>query len=749
MPRSAPVVSMLVVCLALAACGSNPAPLTCGEGTVAKEGKCVLASDPVFCGAGTVGSDAGCVVAPPPMITQARLTLLKVKHDVSKPMYLNNPLPIRFGITSKSANPAKPVTTNVNVVFSFIEASPVDPLKPNSCDSNGLELALVGSGIEQVFEANIFPTDMCKAWLGTGVTVNLAVDFDQGLRLSNTPTGIDYPPVVFSPANAMAAANQLCRTASNPADPKSVKGCVYPLRLTLAPLGTDGKPLIDVKMDSFTAQSSVAVLWSAKPNADVPAGKKESQQPSMIVNTVLLLNGRDPYKHKIDPSQLSPELKAAVPTLAKDLEFGLTPAELDALDDLPGKLAMKYDLAPTNKITTGGWLPLTINDPKNPDPEGHVNQIDLKELEPGTENAYTHELYIEGATRAAFAPDAGAWAADDDFTVRGCAIVDFPEGGNPGEVDVDDAPVGGEVPGGNCKTIKVRLVRTPSFATSNKAHAFDMTWERTAGNVERVALVGKLRTNNTLDLSGARTDTEGTVQIQGKIGTDFSVMLFRAFAKGGALTTLGSSYIDTGIEIFGTSVFGHQNNAAEQAYELPFMVAKDFQFLNLGFGFGPVRIGISAGVGGNVGITPSLTINAKTGPEASVPELAAATSNGQVIATITPTVGLTGNVTGGINIFVAAAQIIAKVQIVEIGFPVTANMRWGVTELDADMMTVKKLTILGELKWDMTITWLNVTVDAVGRILFFSRTFNIWKFQNTIETTNLLTRKLDAPIVLE
>ena len=58
-------------------------------------------------------------------------------------------------------------------------------------------------------------------------------------------------------------------------------------------------------------QESGMMMMRPVAKIDVPAGKKESQQPSMIVNSVLLLNGRDPYKHKIDPSQLSPELKAS------------------------------------------------------------------------------------------------------------------------------------------------------------------------------------------------------------------------------------------------------------------------------------------------------------------------------------------------------------------------------------------------------------------------------------------------------
>ena len=51
----------------------------------------------------------------------------------------------------------------------------------------------------------------------------------------------------------------------------------------------------------------------------------------------------------------------------------------------------------------------------------------------------------------------GEWADETDFTVRGCMIASFPEGGNAGEEeDPEDMPAGGDVPMGDCQTFKVR-----------------------------------------------------------------------------------------------------------------------------------------------------------------------------------------------------------------------------------------------------------------------------------------------------
>ncbi len=745
---------VLFISLFSSACGGPQEPsstLKCGAGTVENGGFCVATPSAPVCGAGTVEQDGGCVVAPSApgaRITRARLTTLNPKYDLTKPVFLNNPLPIRFGITSSSADIAKPAMTKVVVTFSFVEANPTDPANARSCDSNGIELRLVGDNVEQMFDADIYPTTDCAVWVGAGAVANLAVDFDRGLRLSNISTGTDAPPVVFSAAAATNADNQLCHTQNIPNAPA---GCVYAISLAPTPVG-DAGTLVDIKLDSLRPQSSVGVVWPTQEDPEVPDGGRESDPPFLLINAVFVIDGKDPYKNQVDVSKIPPELIAEVPTIAEDLKFGLSDEELNALDDLPGSAAITYDLAPSNKISPTAWLPLTIDDPANPDPDGHVGELAISELEPGSDNTFTHALYVEGATREAIAP-LGAWANDDDFTVRGCLKASFPEGGNTGEEDADEDAVGGDSGKGDCKTFKVRLVRATPPTSSATAHSFDQTWERTVGSPDRVALIGRLRTANSLDLGGARTDTEGVVEIKGKIGNDFSVQLFRAFGKGGALVTKESSFVDVGVEAFGTSVFGYQNSTADQTYSMPFMVAKAFQFPGLSFGFGPVSVGITAGVGGNVGITTELAVSAKDGNDPMTPELSAATSVGSVKATVTPSVGLTGNITGGIDLLIAKAAAVATVQIIEIGLPLIATLRWGVTGTDSNTMAVTKLTILGDLAWNLTIAWLNVNVDVVGKvgIGFFSisKTVNIFTYKNPTETVSLLTRKIETPIELQ
>ena len=704
-------------------------------------------------------------------LTRVRLTYLQVKYDSSKPAILNNSVPIKFGITSNSADQSNPGKASVVVLFSFVEAAPVPPATPRSCDSNGTVLELVGNGVEQQFEADIFPTSDCASWVGEGgAMANLRVDFDAGLRESGMPTGIDYPPVVFSTANANAADNQLCRKTLDPNAPDPGRGCAYALTLQPVPNGTDGKPLVNVQVVRMKPESSVAILVPTAEDPDVPMGMHESDEPAVLVNAAFMLQGRDPYKNLIDPdgdgmveeSDLPPELVAADPGIVERLKFGLTDMELGALDDLPGTAAVKYDIVPTRLLGPDAWLPLAIDDPKNPDPDGHVQEIELTELDPGTETSVAHALYIDGEAREKVSPG-GEWAADTDFTIRGCIVASFEEAENTGEEeDPDDIPEGGDVPMGDCRTFKVMLMRpaapsaeaTTAQATAVQMHSFNMDWTRAVGDAQKAQLSGGLRTNNTLDLNGAKSETEGVLEIKGY----FNVKLFRAFAKASALTALATSGYEFGIEAFNISLFGRQMMGAELAYEMPFTMGPTFSFPVFSIGFGPVSIGITAGVGGEVGITPKISLSAKQGPPAApgtgeppITGLENATSNGLLKATIEPSAALTGNVMGGINLVVAKAALTAMLQVLKIGFPVTAGLRWGVTEQDMQMM-VRKLTITGGLSWDLTLNWLNFTLDAMGSLgpcpFCLSKTINILKYENPEQKFNLLMRSLEAPIVL-
>jgi len=690
------------------------------------------------CGAGTVSSDGGvCVPAPAATLTRVRLTTLKLDYNITKPAFMNNAIPIKFGLTADSANNAAPVTAKVNMVVSFVEPVPADPANPKSCDSNGFELSVVGDGSEHYFERDIFPTDQCAALVGMGATVNLAVDFDKGLKTANTPTGIDYPAVRLTAADQSNAINQLCKKSA----PDATPGCVYDIQVQPTPVGVDGKALVDITLDTLTPDSAVGLVWPTAEDPDVPMGANETNKPSIVVQAGLVMEGRNPYARK---AKFSAEQAAANPALVESSKLGLSDAELEALDDLPGTGAtMRYEIRPSEAAPGDQWMTLAIDDPVSPNPDGHMTELAVPAIEPGAVLTFTHDLFIEGDVLTAVSPG-GTWAAQDEYQVRGCLVAGFTEGGNEG--DDEDGP-SEDIPSGSCKSFRVRLVRVVPPGGLAGSHTFDQTWTKSVGSADRVALTGTLRTTNALSLSGATSDSEGFAELSGNVGGPFSVKLFRAYGKAGALTALATSYIDLGVEVFGLSLWGYQNTAADFTYTIPVMYAKAFQFPGLGWSYGAVSVGITFGIGGNVGLSPTFTINAATGGNAMYPELANATSNGTLSVGIRPEIGLTANITGGIDIFIAAAQVVATLQVINLGFPVMANMRWGVTGLNGE--AVSQVTVLGDITWDLTIDWLNISIDLVGRILIFPATVNIFTYTNPRETVNLLTRRLPGVLVLQ
>lgn len=89
------------------------------------------------CDKGNVDNNGECVSA---AIQKVRMTHLDVKYDLSKPVYVNNRVPVRFGLTADSVNAENPSTRNVAVMFSFVETNPSDPKNPVGCSSSAINV---------------------------------------------------------------------------------------------------------------------------------------------------------------------------------------------------------------------------------------------------------------------------------------------------------------------------------------------------------------------------------------------------------------------------------------------------------------------------------------------------------------------------------------------------------------------------------------------------------------------------------
>ncbi|KFA90470.1 hypothetical protein [Archangium violaceum] len=654
-------------------------------------------------------------------LTKVRLTYLKPRYDLSQPVFVNNRVPIEFGITATSLDPAAPATRNVAVSFSFVEATPTNPEEPIECASSALDLTLVGNGQEQIFNGFIWPTSLCGALIGK--TVNLRVAFDG----DEPGTGIDYPAVSFTEAARGAEPNQACRSAVDPASPDVNRGCVYPVDIQPTPADGSGK-LIDIRYENMDPASSVAIL----PYAD-PSATEEDLKPSLVVESTLVVNGRDPYISGLAPEAVPPELEASAPGITEDLQFGLDPSELGTLTAMPGRALLRYELAPAS--AESGWLPLTVGDPNREN--GRVDEIVIERLLPGTSNTFAHELFAEGETRAALEEN-GAWAEVSQFSLRGCFTADFAQEGNAGEANTSD-----------CRTLPIVLVRETPDSSAATSIGFDEEFTRQLGSSDRMSVAVRMLTRNRLDRAGASSRIEGEVELEGKLGRPYSVTIARAVGQ----ATLGVEAAETGYEItvdaFNQRIHSVSESKSILQHEEEFSTAKSFDFPNLGFGFGPVRVGFQISLGGEVGLTTndSLSISTDTARCASLLQSADALGRcGAISRTITPGFNFTASVEGGINLRIVKAAVVADLKLVNTDFPLEASLAFGQRE-DGGLM------VLGNANWTLGMQLISGDVAIVGRVGIrrFSRTLrvNLFSFGSKRFTRTLLDRSMDVSEVLQ
>lgn len=667
--------------------------------------------------------------ASPGTLGQVRITRLDVNYDLSKPVYVNNRVPITFGITATSADPAKPAARNVAVTFSFVEANPSDPANPVGCSSSSINVEVLGDGTEQIVDGFIWPTTLCAELVAKNGEVNLQVDFDGGPEVAaEIGSDIDAPSVVFSEAKRGDAVNKLCQGSANGGNTSI--GCVHKFDLEPTPTGAEGK-LIDVRY-SLTANSSVAVLPLASMQPSDPSGPAEVQ-PALVVQSNFVVNGRDPYISPADPALIPVALKQAVPTIEEDLKFGYDPAALTATTTLPGKASVSYTIRSASDSLT--QLPLTIRDTVNP--KNKVSEVVVHEVLPGTAHVVVHELYLEGTTLAAVS-DGGMWANENNFVVRGCFKAEFSQGGNEGDANQDD-----------CQDLEVVLVRESPAGSTALSLSFDKEFSRKLGG-ERIAIESTLSTQNRLDLNGVSSRTEGKVDLTGKIGKSFDLTLARAFADASVNANPASASLDVGVDAFGNRLFGVSFEQEPKIVQTDdFSASKSFTIGNLGFGFGPVTIGIKVGIGGTIGINiedtlevladnPSCQDLLKTGDNI--------TACGRMTRVTSPYFGLTGNIEGGIDLKLVKAGVGADLRFITTSFPLDTTLGWGLTDAN-------KFLVRGDVTWDMSLEPLGGDVYIIGKVGFrrFAKTLkvNLFSFSSPTIETRLLSVSMGTPEELQ
>lgn len=683
--------SSSVLALSLLAAGCQQAAV-CAEGTLEQDGQCVAATSP----------------------QKVRLTYLDVQYDLTQPVYVNNRIPITFGLTADATDAANPTSRYVAVTFSFIEANPSDPTNPLACSSSAINVELVGDGTEKLFDGFIWPTTMCAALAEKNVDVNLQVDLDGGAEVAaELGSDLDAPSVVLTEAHRGDALNQLCRASLTGSD--SNRGCVYKINLEPTPKSAAGT-LIDVRY-GLTANSSVAIL-PLEITADIGPDGPADLDAALVVQSSFLVNGKDPYISPVDPALIPQALRDAVPTIEQDLTFGLDPAQLAAINTLPGKAKVSYTIRSASDNTT--QLPLTIRDPANS--KNRLPEVLVDRIVPGTENNVAHELFLEGATRDAMEMG-GAWANENNFIIRGCFQAEFPQDGNKGDANIDD-----------CREFDVVLVREMPGSSIASSRSFNKEFERNIGG-DRMRISSTLSTQNRLDLNGTSSNSEGLVTLEGKLGKSFELTLARAFAQASVGVSPAHASFDLGVDAFGQRLYGV--SAAQEpriVQTQDFSAAKSFTIGSLGFGFGPATIGFKIGVGGSIGIDVEDTLEVLTDNTACQDLLKSTdtiTVCGRTSRVTSPRFGLEGNIEGGIDLKIVKAAVVADLHFVTTSFPLDATLGWGLTDNE-------RLLVRGDVTWDMSFQPISGEVYIIGKVGFrrFAKSLKVHLFSFSSPTIN-------------
>lgn len=315
--------------------------------------------------------------------------------------------------------------------------------------------------------------------------------------------------------------------------------------------------------------------------------------------------------------------------------------------------------------------------------------------------------------------------------VRACFLADFVQVGNEGEDDVSD-----------CRTREVLLVRETPVPGAGASRSFDEAFDRRLGKPRRISVSTSIEARNVLNLTGASSHIEGRVDLKGKFGRTFEIGLARAFATAELKLDEGQSTYDVGVFAFNRRIFSFFRREPAVKHEDPFSASREFTFPNLGFGFGPVRVGFEISVGGEVAFEPQLEMSvlADQGQcQTLLNSTGSLTRCGTISRTTGPEFSLTGSIEGGIDVFIAKAGVQANLNLAVTSFPLTADLVWGLTN-------DSRLQVRGGARLDLELQLIRGDVSIVGRIGFrrFGRSFkvNLFRFGSRKVTRNLLDRSM-------
>ncbi len=529
-------------------------------------------------------------------------------------VFVNYPLHARVGL--KGTGNTNNLVVSVGLIQRPSGPNPTDEELENlqSCLVGGTRITLPGDGSQQFVDIHgIVPPECLEG------APQRPANFFVLLDGADEFTSEEDKWLIYNRKELPSPASQRCVT-QDPVTGAPRTGCV--IDVTIRP-----PPGIDIELIHATPASSVAVIGPQAPHPDVPPGHEEAPQPLFVADVQLTAYGRD----FDDPN--APQL--------------------------PGQVDFRYDIIAVPDLGQVGWKPLNAN------PEAY--HAPISELTPGEQLQLDARLHPSPEFRTLTQPG-GAWAGVPDYKVRACALIPFPEHGDP-------RVAGPNGKANNCKEFSVRLVfgdhSAPASLSAASSYSASKTYSKAWGTSSTIQLQLTGGSENTFDLTGAYTDNEAKATISSFFG---GVDLFHAWGNASAVVSPAEASLDSGFTVFGSKLLGYTNSGGTVSYSKEISYSKE-KCLTYSYGVVVASINIKGCFGASAGIDVGIT--------------ASATS---ISAQVRPFITSSLDVTGSLNLTLYKANLSASVNLLGLNTSgsdgVTASLAFSITSASPLQLTI-------------------------------------------------------------
>jgi hypothetical protein len=531
-------------------------------------------------------------------------------------------------------------TIHVGFVEKLPEGTP--KIQARTCQL-GTFVAPYGEAIESgtitLTNELVIPDD-CLAG-GADGTFNLWVSISPQLSLETDGNSVTKNNVntQFFTAEGIDSEGEHRNAQCTGADDKP--GCVVDLRITKS----HG---FEVRVDALEPVSSIGVLPS---NCTV-----DMSRPLLELHDALTLFGSEPFSGNIQGEAPADGLDAAAgKTAVIDVTYAICPraAELDDTD--------------TSCATGTSYAPLKVGGVSS-EGSGLVDSVKLDTMISGTPAKLEHDLFADPQSEACKRITGVTGAAEDWqtyglYNLKVCAKPPFKEEGT-----------GSKEAANNCRVVPIILVvADPVDPGAANAYSLNESFEKNLGD-GRIGLNLSFSTTNTLDLSGARSETRAKADISGW----FTIPLLNVWANGAAYVSLIHSGIDAGVEIGGKRVYSGTKTLDEKHWTQPNYSIGDEICATYNYGIAGLGLNLSACAKGTIGFKDaSIDIEARDGNGGA--PFDQSTRIGEIKAKVTPYAKFQATISAYANAVIIKGGVTGELDILNASLPATATLRWGLT----------------------------------------------------------------------